>query len=80
MGSSQKEKESEMSNDDSPMKNTMTPEQEGLLTEIHELALNEDHLQVPYSADSLTMANAVIKKMQAKLLNIAELIQVACGD
>jgi len=58
----------------------MTDEQEKLLNEIHELALSNDHLVVPYNHDNLTMANAVIKKANQKLMQIADMIQVVCDD
>ena len=50
------------------------------MTEIHEMALSDDHLAAVWSSDRLKMANAVIENMQKKLLRIADLIQVVCGD
>lgn len=58
----------------------MDKEQEKLLNEIHELANNSDHLLVPFDESQLEMAKAVIARMTAKLKQIADLIQVVCGD
>ncbi len=58
----------------------MTKDQEILFTDIHELALDDNHMLVSYSKDKLAMANAVILQSNKKLLQIAELIQVALSD
>lgn len=58
----------------------MTKEQEKLLTEIHTLALDDSHREVAYQADRLAMANKVIENAERKLKQIADLIQVVCGD
>lgn len=58
----------------------LSKEQEELLTKIHALALDDSHLNVPYSQDRLVMANKVIANADAKFAQIAELIQVVCGD
>lgn len=62
------------------MKNKLSPKQEELLTQIHALALDDSHREVAFSSDQLAMANRVIAKAEAKLKQIADLIQVICGD
>jgi len=58
----------------------MNEEQEKILNEIHKLATGDDHLLVPFNQDQLKMANSVIVKLEAKLNQIADLVQVVCGD
>jgi hypothetical protein len=54
---------------------------EKTLDRIHEYALNDDHMTVPYrTTDQLSMAHAVIKKMQTKLNRIADMCQDGLGD
>jgi len=57
--------------------NEMNSEQEKALTNIIEMATDDDHLLVPFSLDQLKMANVVIAKMKTKLNMIADLIHVA---
>jgi hypothetical protein len=54
---------------------------EETLDRIHEYALNDDHMTVPYKVgDQLAMAQEVIKKMQTKLNRIADMCQDGLGD
>jgi cob(I)alamin adenosyltransferase len=54
---------------------------EEMLNTIHAQALSDDHLYVAYNGkNQLEMAHAVIRRMERKLMNIAELAQVGLGD
>jgi hypothetical protein len=54
---------------------------EETLDRIHEYALSDDHMTVPYKVgDQLAMAQEVIKKMQTKLNRIADMCQDGLGD
>ncbi len=53
---------------------------ERMLNEIHNVAVDDEYLMVPYRLDSLAQAKLVIKELEAKLNNIAEMCKVGLGD
>ena len=56
-------------------------ERELALNKIHELATSDDHRQVQYGVGGVgACQKAVIAKLEKKLAEIADLVQVACGD
>ena len=58
----------------------MTINREELLNRIHKLATDNSHLLVSYNPDIHKMAVAVIEKMEAKLSEIADLVQIVLDD